>query len=251
MEKKSTKKNDSGLMMYYQPIQNVTFGKAIGYEALIRLVDKEFHFISPGVFIPIAEKNGLDTALSTWILEEICKTAKKMMEKEIPFEYISMNVSVKHFKKKDYIPQLVSVLEEIGVPAEKLCLEIPEDAFDKTSATIINKMNLLKESGFTLAIDNYSAAGVSLNKLTSIPADIVKLDKALTDRMLIEENAIEKVEDIISTAESAGMEVVANAVEDKNQQVKLAELGCEKMQGFLFGKPVKEREIIYPKTAKK
>jgi len=254
MEKptKKPKDNDLGLKLYYQPIIETMFNKTVGYEALIRLVDKELHFISPGVFIPIAEKSGLNVALGNWIIEETCRTVAKMEKKGIEFEYISLNVSVKHLKKKDYVTDLIKILDENDTHPSKICLEIPEDAFstDAGSEAVVEKMYVCKNHGFKLAIDDYAGFYLPLSKLDTIPTDIIKLDKAMTDKILIDPKTCDSVESAVKQSVKLGIDVIAKAVEDTKQQKLLESMGCKKMQGYLFGKPVKDRAILYPKTIK-
>jgi|GEM_PF-3918906 len=247
---KKPKDNECGLKMYYQPIFYPMFGKTVGYEALIRLVDKELHFVSPSVFIPIAEKSGLNLALGNWIFEDVCRTIDKMVNKEIPFEYISVNVSVKHFKKKDYIFDLLKITRSMGIDNSHLCLEVPEDAFKSGIDAVLEKMQELQVLGFKVAIDGYNGNVVIPSRLDEIPADIIKIDKELTDRIMIDKNAREKVAVIAKRIIELKMEPIALAVEDKNQQKMLTEMGFKKMQGFLFGKPIQDKDILKPKPAK-
>ena len=254
MEKKEKKpkSNETGLKMYYQPVIATMFDKVVGYEALIRLIDKELHFISPGIFIPIAEKSGLNVALGNWIFEETCNTLQKMVKKGIDFEYISLNVSVKHLKKKEYVPDLLAIVNEIGADPGKLGLEIPEDAFNTVAGTeaTIERIHELKHYGFKVSIDDYGSDYLSLSSLESIPVDSVKLDKTLTDKMGIDAKVREKLETIIRTTADMNIDAIAKTVEDEKQKKMLSEMGCRKMQGYLFGKPVKERDILYPKVKK-
>ena len=250
MERKARKPKDSevGLKMYYQPIIQPMFGKTVGYEALIRLIDKELSFVSPSLFIPIAEKAGLNTALENWIFEETCGTLQKMVKKGIEFEYISINVFVKHLKKKTYISELLSIAEETGAPTDRLCLEISEDSFKTNKEAIVERMFELKKAGFKLAIDDYSANYVPLSKLDTIPTDIIKLDKNIADRIVIDKKVEEDTAGIIKQAQILGIDVIAKAVEEQKQQLLLMGLGCQKMQGFLFGEPMKDRDVLNPKT---
>ena len=238
---------ECGLKLYYQPIVQPMFSKVIGYEALIRLIDKEMHFLSPAVFIPIAEKSALNSALGNWVFEETCRTINKMIKKDIKFDYISVNVSAKHFHKTDFVSGLMKILKKYDVEPCKICLEVSEfDMLNKVTSTM-KKMNELRKEGFWLAIDDFGGGFAALSKLGSLPADILKLDKGFVDRIVIDSKARDITEAIINLANKLDLEVVAKGVEDTAQQKLLMKLGCNKMQGYLFSAPMKEREILYPK----
>lgn len=248
--RKKTNDNDLGLKLYYQPIVQPAFSKIIGYEALIRLIDKELHFISPGVFIPIAEKSGLNIQLGNWVIEETCGAIQKMQKKEIPFEYISLNVSTKHFQRKVFVTELLKIVEEHDVLPEKLCFEVDESSLTSRTAVTINKMKELQDLGFKIALDNYSGDYINIAELASIPANILKIDKRIISRIVIDPKSKSACEDIIENALDLKLDIVANAVEDSVQQKLLMQMGCQKMQGFLFDEPLKERDILYPKKKK-
>ena len=238
---------ECGLKLYYQPIVQPMFTKTIGFEALIRLIDKEMRFLSPAIFIPIAEKTGLNSALGNWVIEETCRTIKKMEKKEIKFDYISVNVSTKHFLKKDFIPSIQKIIEEQGIEADKLCFEISELAMINKSSGTMKKMHDLQKLGFRIAIDDFGSGFSTLSKMGTLPADILKLDKGFVDRIVIDPKSYDVTEAIINLANKLHLEVVAKGVEDTAQMKKLMQMGCHKMQGYLFGAPMKERDILYPK----
>jgi len=244
---KKPKDSECGLKLYYQPIVQPMFGKVIAYESLIRLIDKELHFLSPAVFMPIAEKSGLNAALGNWVVEESCRTLNKMAKKGIDVEYISLNVSTKHFQKKDFMSDIQKICEKTGVPNHRICMEISEFAMVSKGGLTMQKMEELQELGFKVAIDDFGGEFASLSKLGRVPADILKLDKRFVDNIVIDQKSRDVTESIIELAQKLDLEVVAKGVEDTLQQKTLMQMGCHKMQGFLFGKPVKERDILFPK----
>lgn len=242
---------ECGLKLVYQPIVNPMFAKTIGYEALIRLVDKEMRFLSPAVFIPIAEKTGLYKELGNWVFEETFRTMKKMKKKNISFEYISVNASAKHINVENFLPDLISLIEKYEIDPKNLCIELSEFDIQNKSKDTIKKMRELRKLGLKVAIDDFGAGFASLSKLSSLPVDILKLDKSFVDRIAIDTNIYDIAKTIVELADKLGMEVVAKGVEDIRQSNALMTIGCYKMQGYLFGMPKKEHSILYPKTAKK
>ena len=244
---KKPRDSELGLKLYYQPIVQPMFGKTIGYEGLIRLIDKELRFVSPSVFIPIAEKSGLNAQLGTWVIEEGCRVINKMEKKGIEFEYVSVNVSPKHFAKKDFVPEMQRIIAEHKISASKLCLEISELSLASKGGPTMEKMSELQNIGFKIAIDDFGGEYAALSKLGSIPADILKLDKKFVDRIVIDPKSRDVTESIIELAIKLNLEVVAKGIEDSIQQKMLMQMGCHKMQGFLFGEPLRERDILNPK----
>jgi len=248
--KKPRTNNNYGLKLYYQPIVEPIFSKTVAYEGLLRLLDKSLKFVSPAVFVPIAEKNGLDVALGNWVIDEACRTINKLDKKEMKIQYISTNVSTKHFMRKDYINDLNKILKKHDVTPDRICLEIAEFAMVSKSRVTMQKMDELKDMGFKIAIDGFGGEAGSLSKLNNIPADIIKLDKQYVDRIMIDPNTRKITESIVSLAKNLGLEVIATAVEDASQQQALMQMGCTQMQGFLYGEPVRERDILYPPKKK-
>ncbi len=239
--------SECGLKLYYQPIVQPMFAKTIGFEALIRLIDKEMRFLSPAIFIPIAEKSSLNSAIGNWVFEETCRTINKLDKKQVSFEYISVNVSTKHFLKKDFISSVKKILDDNGVEPNKLCLEISELAMINKNKGSLKKMHDLQKLGFKIAIDDFGSGFSALSKMGSLPADILKLDKSFVDRIVIDPKAFDITEAIINLANKLHLEVVAKGVEDSAQMKLLMSMGCNKMQGYLFGAPMKEHDILYPK----
>ena len=242
---------ECGLKLYYQPIVQPMFAKIIGYEALIRLIDKEMRFLSPAIFIPIAEKSGLNVALGAWVFEEACRTIVKMEKKAIKFDYISVNVSKKHFMKKDFLSELMKITAKYNVPSDKICLEISEFDMMNKSSIIMKRMNDLQNEGFRIAIDDFGGGFAAISKLGRLPADILKLDKSFVDRITVDKSAYDISEAVVNLSIKLNLEVVAKGVETMAQQNLLMQMGCNKMQGFLYGMPMKERDILLPKKTTK
>ena len=253
-KKKATRKpkaNESGLMIYYEPVIQPMLNKTIAYEASVMLVDKKLGNISYNEFMPIVEKSDINVLLEQWIFEETCSMLQKMIKKEIEFEYVAVNVSARNLKKKNYISNLLKTINNFGIPPEKICLVITESVLNVDVEIIFEKMHELKRAGLKIALDNYNASNIPLSILDSVPADMIKLDRAITDRIFIDKKTEENARAIIKQANNLNLEVVANGIGEEIQKYKLMVLGCKKMQGALFGNPLKDREVLNPKPYKK
>ena len=243
-------KNEPELKIYYQPIVQPMFFKIIGYEAHARLSEKGLGVISQDIFFPLAEKAGLGVTLGKWLFEEVCVCVKKMISREREFEYISVDMLTGQLKRKSIVKDLLNKTKEIGVPPDKICIEIHEDFFNLRADIAVARIEELKNAGFKITLDNYSATYLALTKLDTVPIDIIKIAKPLIDRMVIDEKAMANISAIINRAHELEIEVLADAVETKEQQLALMELRCQKMQGPLFGKPINAREVYKPRLAK-
>ena len=253
-KKKSNRKpraSECGLKIFYQPIVQPMFNKTTAYEAQVKLVDRDLGYVSYDELLPITEKSKISALLEQWMFEEICSTVQKMDKKEIEFEYVSVNISVRSLKKKNYISNLLKIISDAGVSPEKICLVISENNLNADTDVIIEKMHELKREGFKIAVGNYSASYMPLSKLDSVPTDLIKLDQTITDRLFIDKKTEENAMAIIHHADKLKLEIVAKSVENEMQKYKLMALGCNKMQGFLFGSPVKDREVLNPKPYNK
>jgi len=251
MSAAKTKNNECGIKTYYQAIIHPMFNKTIAYEAHVRLIDNDVGSVSYKTFLPIVEKSEINALLEKWIFEKTCKTLQKMITGQIELDYISINVSARYLKKENYISDLLEIIKRTGVLAEKICLEIPESALDADADAIIDKMHELKREGFKIAVDDYGANYMPLSRLDSVPAEIIKLDRAITDRIIIDPKTEKNAEEIIRRAKELSLKVIAKAVEDEMQKCMLMILGCDYMQGSLFGKEVRENEILSSMPYKK
>ena len=239
----------NGLSMNYQPIVNIMFEKTVAYEAFVRLFDTVLKSIPPDLFIPVVEKSDMNVLLEKWIFEETCRMVIKMEKKEIPFEYMAVNTSVKYLKRKSYIKDLLKIMDETGVSPGKFCLEIPESSLVTGDGDIVEKMYELKREGFKIAVDEYGANYLPLSRLDSVPADIIKLERSISDFILTDKKVEEHVSAIVFRANGLNIKTVAKAVETEKQKFLLKNLKCGYMQGFLFGKPVTEKYILNKKQA--
>jgi len=232
------------LKIYYQPIVQPTFSEIIGFSSLVRLSEKGLGNIPQDVFFPIADKSGMGMLLGKWAFAEVCATIRKIDDKQKEVEYISTRLLADELRKKSLMHTLLEIIKETDVPSEKICLEIQEDFLNVNSDLVIERIFELKKEGFKVALDNYSATYISLSRLDSVPVDIIKLSESLTNKLEADEKAAELVESITKQAKAIEMDVIASGVEKEEQKLLLMELGCSKMQGLLFGKPMSAREIL-------
>jgi len=240
-EMKNAIENDE-LYLMYQPQVDIKNNRIIGFEALIRWNNKKLGNISPAEFIPLAEKNGEIINIGAWVIKSACKKIKELINKGYKFGTMSVNVSPIQFKKVDLYDLLVNICKENEIDSKVLEIEITEGTLIdlyKGNTEILNK---LIQKGFRIAIDDFGTGYSSLNYLTMLPINTLKIDKCFVDNIHKEQNQA-VIRCILELSRTLKYDVIAEGVEDKEQKDILMSLGCRRIQGYYFSKPICEDEI--------
>lgn len=229
--------------VWFQPRYTPGSKKMTGAEALVRLRDVDGNLISPGVFIPIYEKNGMIRKLDNYVYTKVCKKQKELYDTlgyTIP---ISINLSRASLFNENIVEEYKNIADKIGVPTSVLPIEITE------SAAIINSdikelADEFFEAGFLLHVDDFGAGYSSLSTLNFMRFDTLKLDKSLID-YIGEFGGDRLIKHTVALAKDLGLEVIAEGVESENQVEFLDEVECDHIQGYIYSKPVPEEEFVY------
>ena len=231
--------------VHYQPKFDVRPAEPVldSAEALVRWKHPEFGMISPGVFIPLFEKNGLIRELDFFVWQEAAaqiKNWKEMLERSIP---VSVNVS----RIDLYDPKLVDTIEELvakyGLSHDELHLEITESAYTENSDQIIAVVNRLRERGFHIEMDDFGTGYSSLNMFSVLPIDVLKLDMQFIRTAFRDRKDTRLLEAIIGLAKSMDLPTIAEGVETAEQMFTLKAMGCDIVQGYYFSKPLSADEF--------
>jgi EAL domain-containing protein (putative c-di-GMP-specific phosphodiesterase class I)/CRP-like cAMP-binding protein len=237
---------NNALQLYYQPIVNFKTGKVDGFEALMRWNHPEKGFISPGVFIPIAEKNGLIVQASRWALGEACQALKRI-ESRIGREenlYMSVNFSSTDFASENFLDHIYRILSESDVPAQQVKLEITERLLIQQPDNAKEMLELCRKAGMGIAIDDFGTGYSSLSYLYYFPIETLKVDQSFVRAMKKDDKSLELVKSIIGLGKNMKMTVIAEGVEDAEEARLLQSMGCDAAQGYYFSKPLPEKDII-------
>ncbi|MGG3562255.1 EAL domain-containing protein [Neobacillus rhizosphaerae] len=233
--RKALEKNQ--LTLHYQPQVSLATGEIVGIEALVRWNHPEHGFIAPSEFIPLAEETGLIVPIGKWVLWEACKQRKAWENagfREFP---IAVNVSVRQFEDDHFIEYISTILEEVGLQANHLELEITESIMQNLeNSTII--LNQLKELGVLLSMDDFGTGYSSLSYLKHLPIDKIKIDKSFVDDIIYHSNQGMMVKTIIDMGMNLNFVVIAEGIETEEQLSFLKNNACEIGQGYLFSRPV-------------
>lgn len=226
----------------YQPIMDLTDNKVTAAEALIRWNHSERGPIPPNFFIPIAEETGIIVPMGTWVLREACRQLKQWDEHQLAGNQLSISVNVSRYQlqSNQILIDLSSALEDFKIQPNRLTIEITETALLKDAESAFKVIRELAELGIKLAIDDFGTGYSSLSMLTSLPVDVLKIDKSFVDQIGTKTDAT--IHAILNMSEELGLIVVAEGVEMQSQAERLLELGCHFAQGFLFSKPLNPSE---------
>jgi diguanylate cyclase (GGDEF)-like protein len=231
--------------LQYQPIISLRDGHIIGAEALVRWRHFERGIVSPATFVPVAEDTGLVVPLGRWVLREACQQARAWQHRGQdgkPFS-ISVNLSVREFGQPDLVKAVAAILEETGLPASALRIEITESAIIGQKHPAIETVEQLRALGVEIHLDDFGTGYSALSYLHRLPLDAVKVDRAFTSSIDLEERPLHVVKAIISLAHAIGLAVVAEGVANARQLELLRGMGCDLAQGFIFSRPCNVEEL--------
>jgi diguanylate cyclase (GGDEF)-like protein/PAS domain S-box-containing protein len=229
--------------VYYQPIVALPEARLVGVEALLRWESPELGAISPGEFIPIAERGGLIGPIGAWVLETACCQVKAWHDAGWPRLRIAVNLSPREVDRGDAIGSIENALDRSGLPAECLEIEVTERVFLDDVERVATIFRAIKDLGVRLCIDDFGTGYSSLSYLQNYPFDVLKIDRAFVHGAIGHEDGVALLQAINSMAESLRLDVVAEGVETQEQMDLLIELGCGFAQGFYFCEPMSAERL--------
>ncbi|MBQ9010806.1 MAG: EAL domain-containing protein [Clostridia bacterium] len=228
--------NDT-LFFHLQPQYDVSH-KLIGFEALARMRDEEGRFVSPADFIPVAESAGLIDEVDLRVFRKSADFFGQLLRKSHSDITLSVNASVKHLMKNDFLDEVREVLRTSGVPANQLEIEITEsimiDSVEKALQCILE----LKKMGIRIAIDDFGTGYSSLSYLNNFPADKLKIDKSFIDKINLSDSSKKYIAAIVTIGHVMNFKVISEGVEEDDQLETLRNIGCDYIQGYIWGRPM-------------
>lgn len=236
--------HNGGFKVFYQPIRDVATGEYHSAEALLRLYDEDYGFISPEEFIPRAEKSGIITEIGEYVFEEVCKTIRSRKLTELGIDYIEINLSAVQCIQRDLKDKIFLIMKRYHIKPGMINLEITETAAVSSSEQLLDFMNGMLHSGIAFSLDDYGSGLANMNYLLMYPFHIVKLDKMLIWKAFSQERALVALKYTIEMLKELNYEIIAEGVETKEQADGLTEMGCDKLQGYLYSKAVEKDELV-------
>jgi diguanylate cyclase (GGDEF)-like protein/PAS domain S-box-containing protein len=233
---KAIEKQDFAL--YYQPQVDTLTGRVIGFEALLRWPHASKGFISPALFVPIAEDTGQIIPLSEWVLDTACRQLKELCDQGMTGPVVAVNISPTHFQRSNFVAGISAVLSKYALDAGLLELEITESVLLHNADRAIETLHQLKQLGVKIAIDDFGTGFSSLNYLKRLPIDKVKIDRSFIKEIISDRHDAAITQGIISMAHHLGLKVIAEGVEGEPQVAFLKKSNCDELQGYYFAKPM-------------
>ena len=232
---------DNGeLEVFYQPIVNAHDTTPVGAEALVRWHHPRRGLVNPIDFVDVAESTGLIVPLGDWVLNQACRQARAWRQAGVVDDafYISVNLSARQLAEPSLVENVARALRDSGLPPDALVLEITESTLMLNFDAGFDRLQALKALGLRLALDDYGTGYSSLNRLRTLPVDIVKIDKSFIDQLTSNREGTALVQSVIDVTRALGLSTIAEGVERQDQCAQLDEMKCNHIQGYLFAKPM-------------
>ncbi|HWU35502.1 MAG TPA: EAL domain-containing protein [Methylovorus sp.] len=226
------------LQLYYQPIMELATGALYGAEALLRWNSFDLGMVGPDKFIPIAEERGMIVEIGRWVIREGCRTAVAWNAMRSQPYVLAINLSSRQFMQQDFLTMITDCLQETGCHPQWLKFEITESLLLHDSDHIRQTLEALHSIGIAIAIDDFGTGYSALGYLNKFPVSQVKIDRSFISDIATNTESALLVKAIIAMADSLGKDLVAEGVETAEQAEILAQLGCQYVQGYYYGRPV-------------
>jgi EAL domain-containing protein (putative c-di-GMP-specific phosphodiesterase class I) len=230
-------------LLHYQPKLHLGTGAVTGVEALVRWRHPDLGMVSPAQFIPLAEESGLIGRIGDWVLRTACEQARKWSEAGLPALRIAVNLSARQFAQKNLVADIARIMEETGIPADSLELEITESLMMQNPEQVAQILHKLRTMGIHLSIDDFGTGYSSLGYLKRFPINCVKVDRSFIKDIPNDKDDMAITRGVIALGHSLRLKVVAEGVETAAQQDFLHENGCDEMQGYLFSRPLPAEDV--------
>ena len=229
--------NNDKIFFHLQPQYDMDH-KLRGFEALARMTDDDGSFISPADFIPIAEKTGLVDRIDMRVFELAMDFLDKVSKETSSNAMLSVNISVRHLMKNNFIEEIKRILASHDIAPERIEVEIRESIMIDSAEKALQRIDEIKAMGMKVAIDDFGTGYSSLSYLNNFPSDLLKIDKSFIDQMSLSESSRQYVAMIISIGHILDLKVISEGVESSDQVEALKNIGCDYIQGFVWGKPL-------------
>lgn len=231
------------LKAYYQPVVYSSGRSLCGAEALARWIDPKYGFMSPGMFIPVLEDAQLIYKLDIAMLTIVCKQMRENFDKGESVIPVSINFSRIDFKVVDIVSIIDETMKQYNIPKEYIHVEITESALTGDKELLLSSINKLHDLGYSVWLDDFGSGYSSFNILKAFPFDMLKLDMGFLSDFDKNEKAKLVIQSVISMAKQVGMNTLSEGVETKEEADYLESIGCQRLQGYLYGKPLPYEEL--------
>lgn len=230
--------DNDDLLVYLQPKFSVSRNCIVGAEALVRIDDHNGGVIPPGRFVPVLEKNGMIGKLDEIMIEKVFILQKKWLDDGYQLFPISVNVSPVEFSKDTFADSLIALQKKYQVPPQMIELEVLESTVTDAVESVISSITKLREYGFIVSVDDFGSGYSSLNQISNIPADVIKLDRCFAYRGLSHEKGQKVIKSLIQMLHDIDYTVVFEGIETETEKDLAHSFGCDIIQGFFYSRPI-------------
>ena len=230
--------------VYYQPIYSTEKQRITSAEALVRIRDVEGNMVPPGVFIDIAEENGMILRLGGIVFEKVCSFIREYPLEQYGLDYIEVNLSVVQCGYEHLAKDYIRIMEKYGTDSKYINLEITESASTSAKKTLLGNMKELMEYGVKFSLDDFGTGQSNLNYIVDMPVDIIKFDRSMTNAYFENGKAKYVMDAAIQMIQGMNLEIVSEGIETKEQYQTMENLGISHIQGYYFSKPLPAEEFI-------
>ncbi|MDG1582607.1 EAL domain-containing protein [Pseudomonas sp. GOM6] len=232
------------LEVYYQPKLCLKSGQLVGLEALLRWQHPEKGMINPDQFIAVAEETGLIIPIGKWVVRQACRASLELAALDLGQVQVAINLSAKQFTDPDLVGSIAAILEEEGLPANLLEVELTESLLLEGNDDTRQQVSKLKALGLTLAMDDFGTGYSSLSYLKKFPIDVIKIDRSFIKDIPQNEDDMEITSAVIAMAHNLKLKVVAEGIETAAQLSVLRRQKCDVGQGYLFDRPIPGSQLV-------
>ncbi len=230
-------------LLEFQPQIEVTSGRAVAAEALVRWAHPDRDIVMPGLFVPVAEESGAIVALGDWVMGHVCETAARWAKAGIT-QRIAVNISTRELAQADFFVRLAHAMEIHGTPPAMLELEITESLAMEMDARVLDQLAALRRQGVQVAIDDFGTGYSNLSRLKELPVDRVKIDRSLVRDIATSAEARTICSAVVGLIQGLGLEVVIEGIESQAQMEILRVIGCTLFQGYHLARPTPEEDYL-------
>ncbi|EQB34078.1 putative bifunctional diguanylate cyclase/phosphodiesterase [Sphingobium ummariense] len=230
-------------LLEFQPQIEVTSGRAVAAEALVRWAHPDRDIVMPGLFVPVAEESGAIVALGDWVMGHVCETAARWAKAGIT-QRIAVNISTRELAQADFFVRLAHAMEIHGTPPAMLELEITESLAMEMDARVLDQLAALRRQGVQVAIDDFGTGYSNLSRLKELPVDRVKIDRSLVRDIATSAEARTICSAVVGLIQGLGLEVVIEGIESQAQMEILRVIGCTLFQGYHLARPTPEDDYL-------
>ena len=236
--------DDDLLEVYYQPIYNPKTNQFSSCEALLRLRNPQMGFISPAVFMPVAERNGMVVSIDSFVLDEVCDMISSSDATQNGLDYVEVNLSVVDCIQANLADNIIKTIERHGVKPDQLNFEITETFEEGITSAMDENIESLISYGIPFSMDDFGTGYSNIARISTLPVEIFKLDKSIVQSAFESETSYMVMLNLVKIIKNLGKEIVAEGVETKEQAEQIIKLGCDHIQGFYYARPMPKDQFL-------